>query len=110
MLAREIASRDLGDFGFSTCVPGEGRLIMAGKMINKPLDTVKTRPYNGHMQKKQSDSVPVNLRVPEKDYDRWREAATAEQRTITSLIRRAVDVYLRDMDARGEFSGKEPTE
>ena len=83
---------------------------MAGEMINNPLDTVKTQPYNGHMQKKQSDSVAVNLRVPEKDYDRWRQAATAEQRTITSLIRRAVDVYLREMDARGEFSGKEPTE
>ena len=52
----------------------------------------------------------VNVRVEISEMERWRKAAAAEQRNITSLVRRAVDVYLRDMEARGEFPGKDSTE
>ena len=80
------------------------------RMVATPIDIVKHAPDNGRVTRKQAETVMVNVRVEISEMERWRKAAAAEQRNITSLVRRAVDVYLRDMEARGEFPGKDSTE
>lgn len=67
--------------------------------ITTTLDNVKPPDYAAGMPKARM----VNVRVPDDEYPRWVEAADVEKRTITSLVRRAVDVYLAEMRARGEL-------
>lgn len=70
---------------------------MRNAMVNSSAEIVKTSD-NGAVpvtkRRYPPSGVLTNLRVPLEEVEAWRAAAAADKRSLTSLIRHVMDIYL----------------
>lgn len=43
-----------------------------------------------------NESYPVSVKLTPEEYDRWKDCADREKRSMSSLIRVAVELYIRN--------------
>ena len=73
----------------------ESGRIMANAMVNTVLTKVNPPAQNGGVEA----SKYVHMKVKPSEWERWKEAAEADKRSLNSFIRWVIESYL---DAKAE--------
>ena len=85
-----VVSREGVTVPLRACTLVESGRIIAGVTVNSLLTKVNTPAQNGRVE----TSKYVHMKIPPSEWERWKVAAEADKRTLSSFVRWVIESYL----------------